>query len=56
VRSLCPFGDHPLSTGYPHLETRVPDSADLALSWKEVNAELMRKILRENAVKASGEP
>src|SRR5262245_4606161 len=52
------LGDHVLmfSTDYPHPETRFPGSVDLALSWPEVSADLMRKILWDNAVKAFGEP
>jgi len=44
------------STDYPHPETRFPGSVDLALSWQEVNPDLMQKILWDNAVKAFGEP
>jgi predicted TIM-barrel fold metal-dependent hydrolase len=52
------LGDHLLmfSTDYPHPETRFPGSVDLALTWQEVNPELMRKILWDNSVKAFGEP
>jgi predicted TIM-barrel fold metal-dependent hydrolase len=52
------LGDHVLmfSTDYPHPETRFPGSVDLAMSWPEVSADLMRKILWDNAVKAFGEP
>ncbi len=52
------LGDHVLmfSTDYPHPETRFPGSVDLALSWPEVSADLMRKILWDNAVKAFGKP
>jgi predicted TIM-barrel fold metal-dependent hydrolase len=52
------LGEHLLmfSTDYPHPETRFPESVDLALSWKEVNPDLMRKILWDNAVKAFGAP
>ena len=35
---------------------RFPGSVDLALSWHEVNPDLMRKILWDNAVKAFGDP
>jgi predicted TIM-barrel fold metal-dependent hydrolase len=59
VKMVSDFlGDHILmfSTDYPHPETRFPGSVDLALSWKELNAGLMRKILWDNAVKAFGEP
>jgi uncharacterized protein len=52
------LGDHLLmfSTDYPHPETRFPGSVDLALSWTELNPDLMQKILWDNAVKAFGEP
>jgi len=52
------LGEHLLmfSSDYPHAETRFPGSVDLALSWQEVNPDLMRKILWDNAVKAFGEP
>jgi uncharacterized protein len=52
------LGDHVLmfSTDYPHPETRFPGSVDLALGWQDVNPDLMRKILWDNAVKAFGEP
>ena len=52
------LGEHLLmfSSDYPHAEARFPGSVDLALSWQEVNPDLMRKILWDNAVKAFGEP
>jgi hypothetical protein len=52
------LGDHLLmfSSDYAHPETRFPESVDLALSWIEVNPDLMRQILWDNAVKAFGEP
>jgi uncharacterized protein len=52
------LGDHLLmfSTDYPHPETRFPGSVDVVLGWQEMNPELMRKILWDNAVKAFGEP
>jgi predicted TIM-barrel fold metal-dependent hydrolase len=52
------LGDHLLmfSSDYPHAESRFPESVDLALSWIEVNPDLMQKILWDNAVKAFGEP
>src|SRR5437667_15686 len=52
------LGEHLLmfSSDYPHAETRFPGSVDLALSWQEVNPDLMRKILWDNAVRAFGEP
>ena len=59
VKMVSDFvGDHVLmfSTDYPHPETRFPGSVDLVLGWKEVDADLMRKILWTNAVKAFGEP
>jgi predicted TIM-barrel fold metal-dependent hydrolase len=59
VRMVSDFlGDHLLmfSTDYPHPETRFPGSVDLALGWQDVNPDLMRKILWDNAVKAFGEP
>ncbi|HEX2828191.1 MAG TPA: tripartite tricarboxylate transporter substrate-binding protein [Burkholderiales bacterium] len=59
VKMVSEFlGDHLLmfSTDYPHPESRFPESVDLALGWKEVNAGLMRKILWDNAVSAFGEP
>ena len=40
----------------PTPRRRFPESVDLALSWQEVNPDLMRKILWDNAVKAFGEP
>ncbi len=59
VRMVSDYlGDHLLmfSTDYPHPETRFPTSVDLALGWPEINPDLMRKILWDNAVKAFGEP
>jgi len=59
VKTVSEFlGDHLLmfSTDYPHPETRFPGSVDLVLGWPEVNPDLMRKILWDNAVKAFGEP
>jgi predicted TIM-barrel fold metal-dependent hydrolase len=52
------LGDHLLmfSTDYPHPETRFPGSVDMVLGWQEVNSDLMRKILWDNAVEAFGEP
>ena len=52
------LGDHLLmfSSDYPHPESRFPASVDPALSWPEVQPDLMRKILWDNAVKAFGEP
>lgn len=52
------LGDYLLmfSSDYPHAESRFPGSVDLALSWTEVNPDLMRKILWDNAVKAFGAP
>jgi len=52
------LGDHLLmfSTDYPHPETRFPGSVDLALSWEEVDTNLMRNILWDNSVKAFGTP
>jgi uncharacterized protein len=44
------------SSDYPHPETRFPESVDLTLSWTEVNPDLMRQILSDNAIKAFGEP
>ena len=40
----------------PDLESRFPGSVDLALSWKEIDPDLMQKILWDNAIKAFGEP
>jgi hypothetical protein len=50
--------DHLLmfTTDYPHPETRFPGSVDLALSWKEVNPDLMWKILWDNASRPSATP
>ena len=59
VKTVSDFvGDHVLmfSTDYPHPETRFPGSVDVVLGWPEVNPDLMRKILWDNAVKAFGEP
>ena len=59
VKMVSDFvGDHVLmfSTDYPHPETRFPSSVDLVLDWKEVDPDLMQKILWTNAVRAFGEP
>ena len=59
VKMVSDFlGDHLLmfSTDYPHPETRFPGSVDLALSWEEINPDLMKKIMWDNAVQAFGEP
>jgi predicted TIM-barrel fold metal-dependent hydrolase len=59
VKMVSDFlGDHILmfSTDYPHPETRFPDSVDMALAWREVDGELKRKVLWDNAVKCFGEP
>ena len=39
-----------------HSKSRFPGSVDLALSWPEIDRDLMQKILWDNAVKAFGEP
>jgi hypothetical protein len=44
------------NSDYSYPETRFPESVDLALSWTEVNPNLMRLILWDNAIKAFGEP
>lgn len=41
---------------YPHPESRFPGSVDVALGWKEVAQDRMRKLLWDNAVRAFGEP
>jgi len=59
VKMVSEFlGDHVLmfSTDYPHPETRFPESVDLVMDWKGLDADLLPKIMWDNAVKCFGEP
>ena len=44
------------SSDYPHAESRFPESTNKVLGWKTLGAEVMGKMLWDNAVKCFGEP
>jgi hypothetical protein len=42
------------SSDYPHAESRFPESANKVLEWKSLRAEVMRKMMWDNATKCFG--
>jgi len=44
------------SSDYPHAESRFPESTDKVLAWKSLGADVMRKMLWDNAVACFGAP
>lgn len=44
------------SSDYPHAEARFPESTARVLAWQSLGAEVMRKMMWDNAVKCFGEP
>jgi predicted TIM-barrel fold metal-dependent hydrolase len=44
------------SSDYPHAESRFPESTNKVLDWKSLGAEVMRKMMWDNATKYFGKP
>jgi predicted TIM-barrel fold metal-dependent hydrolase len=44
------------SSDYPHAESRFPESTNKVLEWKFLRAEVLQKILWDNATRCFGEP